>query len=78
MRDEIAMNMRLPATNDSVEYFKRFIYLSQINQAMSIKTETEHYRRLQGRLLGDEGHTMGALYWQLNDIWQVRWEARGS
>lgn len=44
----------------------------QINQAMSIKSQTEHYRRHQSALLSDgRGLTMGALYWQLNDIWQA-------
>lgn len=41
----------------------------QINQAVGIKTETELYRRSQSDLSGGRGLTMGALYWQLNDIW---------
>jgi len=37
-------------------------------QALCVKTQTEHYRRLKG----DEwAYTMGAIYWQLNDIWQA-------
>ena len=47
------------------------IYLSQIVQATCTKYESEHYRRMQGRLINGTGHTMGALYWQLNDIWQA-------
>lgn len=47
-----------------------YIFFSQINQAMSIKSETEHYRSFMG-ILNDsgEGWTYGALYWQLNDVW---------
>ncbi|XP_055904783.1 beta-mannosidase [Eupeodes corollae] len=41
------------------------IYLSQIAQAMSVKVETELYRSLRST----EYRTMGALYWQLNDVW---------
>ena len=55
-----------PHTNCSRSYFHYMIYLSQIVQATCVKYETEHYRRLRG----DEAFTMGALYWQLNDIWQ--------
>ena len=52
----------------------------QINQAMSIKSQTEHYRRHQSSLLPDgRGLTMGALYWQLNDIWQApTWASIGN
>jgi len=48
--------------------FEHFTYLSQCNQALCIKSETERYRRLRGN---PRVGTMGALYWQLNDIWQA-------
>lgn len=41
------------------------IYLSQLSQAMAIKAETEVYRSGRGNFM----NTMGALYWQLNDVW---------
>lgn len=53
-----------------LDSFSRLIYLSQINQAMSIKTETEFYRRNRpSDSISGGGNTMGALYWQLNDVW---------
>lgn len=51
---------------------KTFIYVSQLTQAIAIKTETEFYRR--NRFIDTDtklGKTMGALYWQLNDVWQA-------
>uniref|UniRef100_A0A1B6DET4 beta-mannosidase n=1 Tax=Clastoptera arizonana TaxID=38151 RepID=A0A1B6DET4_9HEMI len=64
------MKKNLPMTSSiDLDYF---IYLSQINQAVSIKTETESYRRGRSFLASSgEGLTMGALYWQLNDVWQA-------
>ncbi|OWF41123.1 beta-mannosidase-like [Mizuhopecten yessoensis] len=69
---EISMLFSLPNKTDMKQRFKDSIYLTQITQAVGIKAETEHYRRWQNRL--DEsgrGNTMGAMYWQLNDIWQA-------
>lgn len=39
--------------------FGNYVYLTQVIQAMCIKAEAEHYRRLKG----DEETTMGAIYW---------------
>lgn len=44
--------------------FSVLLYASQLLQAESIKYGVEHFRRNRGRC-------MGALYWQLNDIWPV-------
>ena len=38
------------------------VSLSQLTQALCVKTGAEHWRRLMPR-------TMGVLYWQLNDCW---------
>jgi len=53
--------------------------LCEINQAMGMKTEVELYRRKQNVIDADgAGLTMGALYWQLDDIWQApSWSSIG-
>ncbi|CAG5115500.1 unnamed protein product [Candidula unifasciata] len=72
MADEVKVHLNLPGSSDEKSNFVDFIYLTQINQAMCIRTQSEHYRRYQSQLLPDgRGLTMGALYWQLNDIWQA-------
>lgn len=53
--------------------------LTKVMQAQCIKTETEFYRFSQSEIINGEGHTMGALYWQLNDIWQApSWASLGK
>lgn len=44
--------------------FPNFVYLSQVQQGLAIKTAVTHWRSLKP-------HCMGALYWQLNDTWPV-------
>jgi beta-mannosidase len=44
--------------------FSSFVYLSQVQQGMAIKTAVTHWRSLKP-------HCMGTLYWQLNDTWPV-------
>lgn len=67
-------NGMMPITNMVLRHFhtpfedpdmEAMIYLSQVSQAMSVKVETELYRSLRST----EHRTMGALYWQLNDVW---------
>lgn len=54
----------LPLPEDE-NYMEALIYFSQIAQAMATKVETELYRSLRDT----EHRTMGALFWQLNDVW---------
>ena len=44
------------------ESFETTLYASQLLQAEAIRSAAEHFRRYRGRC-------MGAVYWQLNDIW---------
>ncbi|OJF77303.1 MAG: hypothetical protein BKP49_02210 [Treponema sp. CETP13] len=46
------------------ENFISMLYLSQVQQALAIKTAVEYWRSLMP-------HCMGAIYWQLNDVWPV-------
>ena len=71
--DEIQNNLHLPNLSDPVENFKSYIYLSQINQAMTLKTGTEVFRRLRSTFDNETGfgNCMGTMYWQFNDLWQA-------
>jgi beta-mannosidase len=44
--------------------FGNFVYLSQIQHALAMRTAIEYWRSLKP-------HCMGTLYWQLNDTWPV-------
>ncbi|MFO1034894.1 MAG: glycoside hydrolase family 2 protein [Hyphomicrobiales bacterium] len=44
--------------------FGNFVYVSQIQQGLAMKTAIEYWRSLKP-------HCMGTLYWQLNDTWPV-------
>jgi len=46
------------------EGFESFVYLSQVQQALAIKTAVEYWRSLRPTC-------MGTLYWQLDDTWPV-------
>lgn len=44
--------------------FAQFVYLSQVQQGLAIKTAVDAWR-------GGKPQCMGTLYWQLNDTWPV-------
>lgn len=58
IRNSFARDFRLPKDMDAT------LYLSQVQQALAIKTAVEGWRT-------QRPHCMGALYWQLNDNWPV-------
>ena len=72
--------MKLPADIKSEEGVGDFIYQMQVQQAMAVKVETEFYRRSMSQIFNNsQGLTMGALYWQLNDIWPgASWSSIGE
>ncbi|CAF0879148.1 unnamed protein product [Adineta ricciae] len=70
----IQSNLPLPVTKDPLKNFTQLIYLSQINQAMTLKSISDVCRVHSSENTIDpktsQGHTMGLMYWQINDIWQ--------
>ena len=80
MKNLIGHNLIIPESNNSRRDLEDYVYLSQINQAVSIKTETESYRQCKSSLNSiGEGLTAGALYWQLNDVWAApTWSSIGK
>lgn len=54
----LAENFRYPKD------FESLLYVTQVLQAVAIKSGVEHWRRNRGRC-------MGTLYWQINDNWPV-------
>lgn len=68
---QILKHFNISVAESGEKYFANLVYLSQIMQGLCYKSETEFYRRSRSEVVHGEGHTMGALYWQLNDVWQT-------
>lgn len=65
---QMKRHFQLPTgKSDPIATFQDYVYLSQTVQAMCIRAQTEHYRRNKDLSY----NTMGALYWQFNDVWQA-------
>ncbi|KAI5889009.1 glycoside hydrolase family 2 protein [Schizophyllum commune H4-8] len=61
-----------PSTPDPKHNFTQWCWSTQIFQAMEISAQVAFYRRGAGR----PERNLGALVWQLNDVWQgISWAA---
>ncbi|KAJ6635884.1 Beta-mannosidase, partial [Pseudolycoriella hygida] len=73
IHDLIESHLPIPLNPNSTESFPSMLYMAQIMHSMGQKTQTEFYRRNVDKFFEAEngtGYNMGALYWQLNDIWE--------
>uniref|UniRef100_A0A672HVY4 beta-mannosidase n=1 Tax=Salarias fasciatus TaxID=181472 RepID=A0A672HVY4_SALFA len=68
---QAALHFHLPNSSEPLRRFTDTLYITQVMQAQCVKTQTEFYRRSRSEAIEGKGYTMGALYWQLNDIWQA-------
>ncbi|KAJ8281103.1 hypothetical protein GJAV_G00063550 [Gymnothorax javanicus] len=70
MLQQAKLHFNLSDSPDPVQTYRDTLYLTQVMQAQCVKVQTEFYRRSRSEIINGQGKTMGALYWQLNDIWQ--------
>ncbi|KAM4807728.1 beta-mannosidase [Rhinophrynus dorsalis] len=68
---QAGLHYNLPKNPDPIKEFQYTLYITQVMQAQCVKLQTEFYRRSMREIVKGLGLTMGALYWQLNDIWQA-------
>ncbi|KAJ6534532.1 glycoside hydrolase family 2 protein, partial [Mycena vulgaris] len=72
MTQGVELWLPTPSTSDSNQTFAQWCWSTQIFQSMTMMSEIAWYRRGAGQ---DENN-LGALVWQLNDIWQgVSWSS---
>ncbi|THH07222.1 hypothetical protein EW145_g3531 [Phellinidium pouzarii] len=70
MTQGVELWLPTPGTTDSNQTFAQWCWSTQIFQSLNMVSEIAWYRRGAGR--GE--NNLGALVWQLNDIWQgVSW-----
>ena len=77
---QISMHFHLPqepSYNPMPKSWGQFLWMSQLNQALGYKAETEHFRRIRTECdAATPGCNMGRMFWQTNDIWQgASWAA---
>ncbi|XP_077484791.1 beta-mannosidase-like [Amblyomma americanum] len=58
-----------PYTLSGTKGYDMCAYMTQLIQAQSMRIATELFRRNRVRMDKGYGHTMGALYWHMNDMW---------
>ncbi|KAJ7480329.1 glycoside hydrolase family 2 protein [Mycena galericulata] len=72
MTEGVELWLPTPSTPDSNQTFAQWCWSTQIFQSMTMTSQIAWYRRGAGQ--GE--NNLGALVWQLNDIWQgVSWSA---
>ncbi|KAJ6452761.1 glycoside hydrolase family 2 protein [Mycena sanguinolenta] len=72
MTEGVELWLPTPSTPDSNQTFAQWCWSTQIFQSMTMMSQIAWYRRGAGQ--GE--NNLGALVWQLNDIWQgVSWSA---
>ena len=64
MMNQFKLHFHEPTNPNPKRLFDDMCFATQVMQALCMKIETEHYRRIRS----EKGHTMGTLYWQLNDV----------
>ncbi|KAI0047744.1 glycoside hydrolase family 2 protein [Auriscalpium vulgare] len=72
MTSAVELWLPTPGTSDSNQTFAQWSWSTQVFQAMTMYSELAFYRRGAGL----PNNNLGALVWQLNDIWQgVSWSS---
>lgn len=72
MTEAVQLWLPTPNTTDTNQTFAQWCWSTQVFQSMNMVSEIAWYRRGAG--LGE--NNLGALVWQLNDIWQgVSWSS---